>query len=594
MTLDRSLGPARVFRAGAAGFSVSAAAIVVATAAAVGGALRLVGLDRTALDAREAAIALAALGSTAPEIGPAGSPLLVSLERVAFWLLGAGDAVARLIPALAGLALIVLTVGLRPKLGRAGALAAGLVFAFAPVWVFFGRYLSDEGVAAATIVALLAASMAAPARRRSTVPIAAALVITSGPPALTFLVAFAVSLAATRGAAGALRSWWRETWPEPADQRLAAVLFFVTAVLAATALLQRPEGFAEVIGTPAAWLRRFVDGGPGATASLLGLVAYAPTIAVFGIAGLAAGLRRAPAQAGFLTVWSGVAFFIVAVTGQPLTVAELLLPLTLAAAIGLAVLASNLAEQFRWAEEGAMAAVLVIVVAFAALQASKFAFQTPSSDDGLYFLAIGGLVMAGLLVVLYVALWGSRAAARATGLAALVLLPLGAWANGSGANYSDARVLREPLRLDYVTPDLRHLVANVEAASWNRTRDPHELDIRVDPSLAPLLAWPLREQRHVTWAPARGALEAEAVIRPSGGAPDEGFGPAPFVGATYQPYGHWLPRFPAAAGVDAVDPHGPTRTLARWYLHRASTGQTLESDLVFDPVDMFLMAEEAE
>ncbi len=560
-------------------------------AAAVGGALRFAGLNRTALDVREAAVAIAAAGIEAPGVAPAGSPLLVSLERLAFWLFGAGDGVARLVPALAGLALILLTQGLRPRLGRAAALAAALLFAVAPAWVFFGRYVSAEGVAAAAIMAFLAASSASPNRRRYLVPVAAALVITSGPPGLTFLIAIAAGMAATRGATRAARSWWRETVPTPSDQRLAFALFLVTAALASTALLQRPEGFAEVIGTPAAWLRRFTVGGPGATTTLLAALAYAPTIVAFGVAGLVAGLRRAPSQAGFLAVWSGVAFFVVAVTGQPSSLPELLLPLSLAAAIGLAVLASNLAERFRWAEDGAMAAVLAIVVAFATLQAGKFAFQSPPGDDGLFLLAVGGLVMAALLVVLYVALWGANVAARAGGLAALALLPLGAWANGSAASYSNARVLREPFRLDFVTPDLRRLVANVEAASWNRTRDPHSLSIRVDPSLAPLVAWPFRDQRNLTWGPARGSLEAEAVIRPSGATADDGFGPDPFVGATYEPYGHWVPTF-RATGTDVVDPHGVARGFARWYLQRGGAGQSLESDLVFDPVDMFLKAEE--
>jgi hypothetical protein len=324
--------------------------------------------------------------------------------------------------------------------------------------------------------------------------------------------------------------------------------------------------------------------------ALLTIVAYAPALAVFGLAGIVAGLRRVPEQAGPLAVWTGVAFFVVAVTGRPSIAAELLLPLTLAASIGLAILAAGVRDRFRWAEEGAMAAVLVVVVAFASIQSSMFAFQTPPGDDGLFLLALGGFVMAGLLIALYFALWGASGAARAVGLAAIVLLPLGAWANGSPAVYSAARVLREPLRLSYATPDLQQLVANVEAASWNRTRDPHSLPIRVDPSLAPLLAWPLRNQQHLTWGQARGAIEDEVVIRPSAAQSDEGFGPDAYVGATYEPSGRWIPVFRPAEAPNA-DPHATARAFARWYFHRAG-GSTLESDLVFDRVDVFLKAEE--
>jgi hypothetical protein len=239
-----------------------------------------------------------------------------------------------------------------------------------------------------------------------------------------------------------------------------------------------------------------------------------------------------------------------------------------------------------------MSSVLIIVVAFACLQASMFAFQPSSSDDGLFLLALGGFVMAGLLMALYVALWGSSVALRAIGLAAAVLLPLGAWANGSTLIYGADRVVREPLRLGYITPDLRNLVANVEAASWNRTRDPHSLAVRVDPSLGPVLGWSLRQQRHLTWGPARGAIADEVVIRPAVAGADEGFGPEPYVGATYAPVGRWIPDF-RPADPDASAPHSTARALARWYFHR-SGDSGVDSSLLFDRVDLFLKAEEGQ
>jgi hypothetical protein len=287
-------------------------------------------------------------------------------------------------------------------------------------------------------------------------------------------------------------------------------------------------------------------------------------------------------------VWSGFAFLVLVVSGRPLVITEVLLPLSLAAAWAVAALARDLAARFRWGEEGAMAAVLVVVACFAALQGAKLAFQTPPGDDGLFLLTVGSVAMLGLLVALYVGLWGPAVAARAAGLAALFVLPAAAWAQGSGIVAPDGRTVREPLRSEFVTSDLANLVHNVEMASWNRTRDPHSLELRIDPALAPLLAWPLRAQRGLTWGPGRGTVEAEAVIRPAdtGG---EGFGPAPYVGHTYEPSGRWLPTLRPPDG--GADPHATLRTAARWYLQRRSPGAALETDLRFDRVDLYLKAE---
>ncbi|NIV31904.1 MAG: hypothetical protein GWN58_21185, partial [Anaerolineae bacterium] len=68
-------------------------------------------------------------------------PGLFTGNVIAFTLTGSGDAIARWLPALAGVILVLLPYGLRHRLGRGGALAASFLLAVSPSAVFFSRHL---------------------------------------------------------------------------------------------------------------------------------------------------------------------------------------------------------------------------------------------------------------------------------------------------------------------------------------------------------------------------------------------------------------------------------------------------------------------
>jgi len=71
-------------------------------------------------------------------------PLLQHMNAAVFWLFGASDATARLVPALAGVGLVAALWGFRRYLGRTGALlAAGLVLV-SPTLTFYSRYLRND------------------------------------------------------------------------------------------------------------------------------------------------------------------------------------------------------------------------------------------------------------------------------------------------------------------------------------------------------------------------------------------------------------------------------------------------------------------
>ncbi|HEX9186519.1 MAG TPA: flippase activity-associated protein Agl23, partial [Vicinamibacteria bacterium] len=75
-------------------------------------------------------------------------PFLFHTTAVAYRLLGASDATARVLPALAGVALVLSLLAFRRYLGRAGALAAALLVTFSPSLLFYGRCLIHDVYAA--------------------------------------------------------------------------------------------------------------------------------------------------------------------------------------------------------------------------------------------------------------------------------------------------------------------------------------------------------------------------------------------------------------------------------------------------------------
>jgi uncharacterized protein (TIGR03663 family) len=71
-------------------------------------------------------------------------PLLFELNALTYLLVGASDFTARLVPALMGVALVGLPFFLRRELGRSGAIAAGLIFAISPAFLYFSRFIRHD------------------------------------------------------------------------------------------------------------------------------------------------------------------------------------------------------------------------------------------------------------------------------------------------------------------------------------------------------------------------------------------------------------------------------------------------------------------
>jgi hypothetical protein len=386
------------------------------------------------------------------------------------------------------------------------------------------------------------------------------------------------------------------SWPDSEARRRGILAFVLTLALAATGLALRPEGFQALLQLPG----QYVAQAAGAAGPLAGLAAplvtYAPVSAVFGLVGLVVAWRRGRAFGRLLAVWLVVGAALAYLAG-PATFPDLLLPLSLAAGVGLGALARSLAESFRWREEGLMTAILLVVAGYLLLTGFRAVTMAATTQDEVARMQLPlGLLVVGLLVLVYWFLWGGGTTLRVLGLAWLVVGSLLAWSGGTALNYRSQVALVEPLRPVYLSPDGARLVADLEAAAQARKGYPEGLTVRADPSLEGLLGWALRRQGQLRWASAKDAIEEEAVIvpgaasvdtnAPSGSGEQPSFGPGAYMGRPYRVAGSFGPPFLTAEGFDVW-------LALRWLLLREpARDSTLGGSVRLDPVSLYLRVDE--
>jgi uncharacterized protein (TIGR03663 family) len=93
-------------------------------------------------------------------------PLRFYLTAAAYGLFGDSDTTARLAPALMGTLMVPLPYALRAQIGRAGALAAGVLLAFGPTYLYFSRFAREDIYIACITLGLLVVTFRFLARPR--------------------------------------------------------------------------------------------------------------------------------------------------------------------------------------------------------------------------------------------------------------------------------------------------------------------------------------------------------------------------------------------------------------------------------------------
>ncbi|MCR4405349.1 MAG: TIGR03663 family protein [Anaerolineae bacterium] len=467
--------------------------------------LRAYNLGWRLMQENEAVQALAAWRFVQGEgtTGTVSSPLLFTLNVIAFALFGGSEVATRLGPALCGLALVILPLGLRRQLGRMGTLITGVVLALSPTALFFSRFV-DGGiaVAAGALAGMVGLCNYLEERRPAHLYLAMAglaVALTAGPGGYTVLLATGSFLALiTLWGPTIWKTQARDAWQalrRDATARTAAVVFVAGFVLLSTSFLLHFPGLGQAVDLLSSWLRAFVTAGDRPWYFHLQLLAlYEPLALVFGLGGMFYFFlaRRSDVVLAFLTWWAVLALVIYLLAGGRAAsdVLLIVLPLTLLAAVAVGHLVENACQEFTWDREGLYLAIASGVAVYSYLQWAAYAIGREYD-----FLVLGllSLVLLAVLTGLYLFWFGPVPTLRASGLALLVILALVSVSAGLHVTFPRSEDPHEPLVGTPSTTGLRDLLDTLERASLFETGDPRGVEITADQAVGPVLLWYLRD-----------------------------------------------------------------------------------------------------
>lgn len=544
--------------------------------------LRLYRLGARPMTEGEAAQALAAWRFTQGQaVGPMGySPLLFTSSVLLFGLFRAGDLTARLVPALFGVAAVILPCLLRRRLGRMGALATSLLLAISPAANFFSRYLGGEIVVAACALALTIGLFGYLDERRPKylylAAVALAVALSAGRGAYTLLLALGTFFAGSGEARRSIiEAWQRESHLFIRCLSAAAIVF----ALVCTCFLLNFSGLQAGADLLPAWLAALKPGaGDHPWHYHLQLLAlYEPLVLIFGLAEMFRSSGERDLLRSFLAYWAIVAFLVYAVAGGrgPGDVLLIVVPLALLAGSSAGRLLEGIAH--GWAREGLFLALAGAIACRLYLELAGYA--SGRGAMALYpslWLALAILLLAVGLVALFWTYFGPATALRGAGLALLVILAVATVGIGCNLNFCRASDPREPMVVSPTSPNIFDLVETLEMVSLQREGEPHAMAVTVHESprlrggqsnssltapphagrnAGPVLAWYLRRFANVEFVPQLGpAIATPAVIAPAEEkAPSLG---GQYVGQDFVLRLRWRPQ--GLSGPDRV----------RWLLYR--------------------------
>jgi len=457
---------------------------------------------------------LAATGGPVANAPSPQSALLYGAQSWLFFIAGGNDLLARLAPALLGVALVGLPWFWRTWIGRVPALVVAAIFALDPWLSAVGR--TADGTGLALFFGLLALTALWQWRLQSDVPlgqrswlrwertlaVSTALLLASGVQAWSFLPVL-------------LFFFLCFVWPLSARDRetglraTSLIWFGVALVLGVSGLLARPEAVSAVGASLTGWLAQF-SGGAGVGWPALRLVVDQPLLAIFGPLGLI-GLfakRRSGASLRlplFLSLWLGWGIVLAALAGEsPFLLPMIGLPLAIAAACAVGEFASFSMGDVGWLELVVLLAVAVVLLGSGVIWLATLV-ENSSYDTRL-------LATAAILLLLTLTMWiafgfwaGWPVAAKVAGLFFATVLFLVTVRSNWQLNQGGAMMLPSGFFATTTLPEVRLLVSDINTLSIARRGDPHEAEVQVVTTgntagaPDPVLGWYLRDMRNLRW-----------------------------------------------------------------------------------------------
>ena len=579
--------------------------------------VRFVGLAAAPLSPAESAATWSAwLAATQTTVAGAPAPssaLLYGLQSLLFWIAGSSDFLARVVPALASTATVMLPWFWRAWLGRWAALTVAMLFAVDPWLTAWGR--SADGSALALLLGLLAitalwhwryaTTAATSGRWERTGAVALGLLLASGP--LAWGMAPLVLIFA------AVHVWPGGDRTRPLQWHRSSLLWFgVALALGATGFALRPEAIGALSTSLSAWFAAITGQPANALAwPFVRLVIDQPLLAILGPVGLALlslDARRQARSSLALVVWLWLAWGLLLwlLPGRhPMVLPLVGIPLALSVGYLTERVAAGSADGLTALELLALLTVQIVLVVAGTIWLVALVENQIASGQ----VWLTGIVIVALAVIVWViygfwAGWGLMARLAFYFYGALLL----ALTVRSGWQLNQGQSLMQPDGFWPATtsPEVRLLVQDVERLSSARRGDPNQADtiIVYDVAPDPVLGWLLRAMRNVEHVRSvdSAALQAQGfatlgapnwplIVAPT--ARNETLAlPDPYIGSDYDAVVTWSldmlpPRPPAdAADLAAQDPQRDWSTYQRprlrWLMYRK-----VEEPPVVQPVTLW-------
>jgi len=491
-------------------------------------ALRLFRLEAAPLTDFEAKWALQAwdtIQGSKPILGP--QPAYVIITSGLFYLYTGLNALARLLPAVAGSLLVFLPWLFKPYTGSSLQLKrAGVILAFFlaldPGLVALSR-TAGSPMTALSFGLLTLGCMAA--RKPKLAGTLGALALLSGPTLLEGLLGLGLAWLAARllAQAGWLNPPENMQQTDPGGSPFAwkkMLLFGLgTFLIVGTGLLIVPQGLAAFASTISAYLTGWVTPTSVPTLRILSaLVFYQPLAIVFGLAGaLMAWINLNKPQPGFyfgrlLSLWALMALFaaIIYPGHEVSSAAWALIPLWGLASLSLAGLFPEDEENFSFATalgHAGLIAFFLILVGHNLLR-----LESLSASPILYAAVVGGIFLMGAIVtVLVVAGWSLKTAlwGLSWGITAVLLVMMFSFTWKAAILYPNGA--NELWTTGPAAGQMNELVDTVTDLSWWNKSQPHELDVVIT-SNAPSLRWAFRSFENAQYKAAVSSPDTPSVI----------------------------------------------------------------------------------
>ena len=487
--------------------------IALWTAIGLGSALlRIFELGRAPLSPAEVAEALSALTGMDATASAALSGLLSGANALLFWLLGATDATARLLPAVAGTLLPLTLVLYSRSLGRRAALFAAAILALSPTLTFFSRSSSGIILGATAALILLGALLryrdSGESRWILLAGAAGGLGIASGGAFVGLALALILASLGARSTR-LLRAWSELGARGPLLAAVAAL------VLSSTMFFFHAPGLGIVGDGLMSWLAGFGFGWAGRSLGIL--VTYELLPLLFGLAGAATLAWRGFGVSRTLTLWalSGLVLLLLR-PDQSDGPILLVIPLSLLAGSFLDSVLTGHRERTSRLVRGGSAAAVAILGTHIFLSLGQYAHHLAGNPErataSLLLAAVSAILLVGLVLLIWTYDWLTALGGLTAGM--LVLLSLFSWGKAWELGHTHQADPRELWVQEASAPGVRILVETLNTASERATASPYTIPLTVQ-SGDPLLRWYLRDFTTVTWVEAlQAGVISEAVIAP--------------------------------------------------------------------------------